>query len=102
MTKLTLLLALLFALFNPTFGKVSGKHGKMMKGGKKHGTPKTIKIQELQAPNGPNHSAGIVYAPSDGTPNDGTSVGFVYFSNHLVVPDTGGFDGTPMGTQTGH
>jgi hypothetical protein len=57
---------------------------------------KFLSVQELQSPAGPRHSDGIVATAGD--PDQGTSLGFVYFSNDLVEP----LHGDPMGTQSGH
>lgn len=46
---------------------------------------------------------GILNLSSDGIASLGEVMGFVFFSNDLVEPATGGFaSGTAMGTQTGH
>jgi hypothetical protein len=61
-----------------------------------------LSVQELQSPNGPRHSAGII-SSGVGSTAAGTAAGLVTFANELVVPGTGGFNGgTPAGTQTGH
>lgn len=71
--------------------------------GRGRGRQRTIKIQELQSPPGPRHSNAIIDAPAGGNKTLGLTTGFVWFSNDLAVPDTGGLNGgTPMGTQTGH
>jgi hypothetical protein len=60
-----------------------------------------LSVQELQSPSGDKHANGILSIPAN--TSSAESMGFVFFANNLVVPDTGGFTSTkPMGTQTGH
>ena len=44
-----------------------------------------LSTQELQSPPGPAHSDGIVY--TQGSFENATSVGLIYFSNNIVFPD---------------
>ena len=46
----------------------------------------TLSIQELQSPAGPRHTDGIVQAPTAGDKALGTAMGFVTFSNDIIVP----------------
>jgi hypothetical protein len=55
-----------------------------------------LRIQELQSPPGARHSDGIVATAGD--PDQGTSLGYVYFHNDIVDPTSS----EPMGTQSGH
>jgi len=64
-----------------------------------HPSKKTflLSVQEIQSPPGTAHSDGIVY--TQGSFENASSVGLVYFSNKIVDPSN---NGTSMGKQTGH